>query len=619
MRVWIAVVVACLVGVASPALAQIKVSMQANATEVRVDDTFQLQIAIESESLQNPDVTLPDLDAFTVLQRQVSRPMSFSFSFGGRQQAVRSTTHYIFVLQPTREGRFVLPAVEAKVGNQVFRSNPLTITVRGGTAPPAAPGTPDPSSPAPSGDAPPSGPIADAATIDEVAFIRAVADKPEPYVGEQVTVTFYLYLRGNVQAAPSVDTQPTTDGFWIHDLLSPNSQQTGHRQVVKGLAYTAYTLRRFAAFPLRTGELTIGPMEVSIDQSNVFDLFAGRAPTSLHRAGQPLVIRAKALPDALKPKTEVAVGRFTVQAKLDRNQAATGDAVTLTATVQGSGNVRTVTLATPVVDGLRFLEPQIRDVVEAPGDLAGGMRTYEWLVVPERAGTFTLPPVELAVFDPQAAAYTVARSEALTLVAAGATKAETAGNDNAPEQAEDAVAAPEAADEALAPIRTQSALRRGTDRLIDSAGYRWSLGAMPLVWLLVVLGGAARDRWNTKRSTPSLDRRVRDARKELESAADQAEPAAFYATITRALTEALQARLNEPIGGYTRVALQRHLEDRGMDAQLSQRVIAMFSTCEQGRFSSLSSSRKDLAPILSEARDCFDAIARFTPREGAVT
>ncbi len=602
----------CLGGIAS---AQITVSMRASATDVRLDDTFQLQVSIESESLQNPDVTLPPLDDFTVLQRQVSRPMSFSFSFGGRQQAVRSTTHYIFVLQPTREGRFTLPAVEAKVGAQVFRSNPLTITVGAGTAPPAAPNAIDPNPAAPGAPPPPSGPIADAAEVDEVAFIRAVADKPTPYVGEQVTVTFYLYLRGNVQVAPSIDTQPTTDGFWIHDLLAPNAQQSGHRQVVRGLSYTAFTLRRFAAFPLREGELTIGPMAVSIDQSSVFDLFAGRAPSSLRRVGQPLVIAAKALPADGKPNGDVAVGRFTVQAKLDRNQAATGDAVTLSATVQGTGNIRTVTLATPVVDGLRVLEPQVRDVVEAPGDLAGGIRTYEWLVVPERAGTFALPPLSLSVFDPQSGQYSVARSDALTLTAAGAAKPSVAA-DVTPDDDDAAKPTHVEATEDFAPIRTRSALARHATRLIEAKAYWWALLAAPLSWMLLSLSSMIAARRAAARNAPNAERRLRQARQALDAVAQEQSAAKVYAAVSHALSEALGARLDQAIGGYTQSELLRALQERGMDAALAQRVTSLLSVCEQGRFSPLPSGTEQLQQTVSSARECLDAVARFSPRAG---
>ncbi len=56
-----------------------------------------------------------------------------------------------------------------------------------------------------------------------MAFIRAVADKPRAFVGEQVTVTWYLYLtepQNNFRPL----TQPRTDGFWAEELPSTNPQ-----------------------------------------------------------------------------------------------------------------------------------------------------------------------------------------------------------------------------------------------------------------------------------------------------------------------------------------------------------------------------------------------------------
>ena len=42
------------------------------------------------------------------------------------------------------------------------------------------------------------------ATFDADAFVRAVLDKTAATVGEQVTVTVYLYLRGTLNSAPAI-------------------------------------------------------------------------------------------------------------------------------------------------------------------------------------------------------------------------------------------------------------------------------------------------------------------------------------------------------------------------------------------------------------------------------
>ena len=107
-------------------------------------------------------------------------------------------------------------------------STTLTITVTAAGGPPivGAPGT----SPGTS-SAPPSGAL-DGALYDDQAFLRTVVDRSEPYVGEQVTVTIYLYIRGSLTSMPTATHEPTTDGFWIQDLLGPTYSSEPTTQIV---------------------------------------------------------------------------------------------------------------------------------------------------------------------------------------------------------------------------------------------------------------------------------------------------------------------------------------------------------------------------------------------------
>ena len=84
----------------------------------------------------------------------------------------------------------------------------------------------------------------DAVQFDEACFVRTVVDKTDAFVGEQVTGTIYLYLRGSLRGAPHVRQEPNTDGFWIHNLLAPDQQLNATRQRVSGRAFNVYTLRR---------------------------------------------------------------------------------------------------------------------------------------------------------------------------------------------------------------------------------------------------------------------------------------------------------------------------------------------------------------------------------------
>ena len=82
-------------------------------------EPFELVITIATESRDEPQVQLPALGGLRILRQYESHPMSFSFSFGLGQQAVRQTkrqSEYTFVVVADRPGRFTINPVAVEIG-----------------------------------------------------------------------------------------------------------------------------------------------------------------------------------------------------------------------------------------------------------------------------------------------------------------------------------------------------------------------------------------------------------------------------------------------------------------------------------------------------------------------
>jgi hypothetical protein len=595
------------------ALADVRIDLRTDRTSLSLDDTLTLQISIETQGVGQPRVEMPALDGFEIVSQQVQRPMQFSFSFGA-QAVVQSSTIYTFILRPVREGILVIKPARAEFEGQTKTTRPLEIKVGRGAGP-----APDVAGEAESADNR-AAPEADArkgqdrSEIDSLAFVRAVADKAEPYEGEQVTVTLYLYTRERLQAAPKIETEPTTDGLWTHDLLSPNNPLRPDRQRVGNDVYAVYVLRRFAAFPLRNGELTIGPMALEIDTTSFFDLFApGRARPNVKRASLPLTLNVKPLPATDRPAGEIAVGHYELSAKLDRTQAMTGDALTLTAVVQGQGNIRTVQLPAPVIAGVDVLQPETKDLIEAPSDVVSGRREYRWLLVPRQPGRIAIPTLQLATFDPRTGQYASLRGPELhvDVVGQAAAPAQPAAPEPSP-------ALPGAAedDHTWAPIRTQSALQRGYRRTAEHGWFPFAVLAPFVVWLAAVSAAGIRRRLAARAESGQL-RLLREAERRLqaaEQAADAGDASHFYAHASAAVIGVLDARLEEPVAGMTRPQLRALLEARGMDPALIGAVIQALQDCEFARFGSSPLSSAELGSQAKALAGFFRQIAGFKPR-----
>lgn len=607
-----------------PAQAEIRLDVRAQPTSLSIGDLLNLQISVQARGLGAPDVSLPEFEGFEIVSQQVQRPMQFSFSFGQRA-TVQSSTIYTFVLQPLREGRLTIEPVRVELDGEIETSRPVVVSVSGGSGQVAHGGGTDPG--ASQSSTPPAantkGTI-DSAEIDDIAFLRTLVSKAEPYEGEQTTITIYLYVRDRLQSTPSIETEPTTDGLWVHDLLPPARQLQPTRQLVNGRPYAVYVLRRVAAFPLHSGEITIGPMAVEIDTSSLFDIFSPRrARSTIERTSKPVVLHVRALPEQGRPPDEVAVGRYALAAKLDRAQAVTGDAVTLTATVQGQGNIRTVALELPDIAGLDILQPEIKDLVTAPDDLVSGTREYRWLIVPRAPGHYTIPAIGLSTFDPNTGSYERVTTEPLALEAVGqalATADSQPRSKDAPavaeSEGEDAAAQD---DHVWAPIRTQSELARDHARLIERPWYGWALAAPGLIWLTAASVLSLRRRAG-ERARTGKGRDLRNADQRAQSAAVAArdgDASRFYAEASAALLAALEARLQEPVSGFTRAQLREYVRARGMDDALLSELLQALERAEFARFSSAADAAADLQAQDRTMQALFRRLLAFTPKEAA--
>jgi hypothetical protein len=621
---------------------QVRVEMSADRNQLSANENVTIRVYVQTHGAGQPDIEVPEFEGFQIVQRAVQRPMQFSFGFGNSQPTVTSTTQYTFVLAPMGPGTFKIPPVKVSLGQRVFTSKSLALTVTGQAAQPnqqqAAPddvqqqpagptgqprqyplggGTIQQQQQAPTESAQTPAPQAsgDVAVFDNEAFLRTVVDKVEPYEGEQVTATIYLYTRHNLQQVPAVQTEASTDGFWVQDLLSATRSLEPTRQVIKGRGYWVYVLRRFALFPLRSGELTIGSMALTLTRDGIFDLFdPTRGPAALDRKSVPVLVRVKPLPTENKPAGQIAVGSFEIKTALDRAQVATGDAVTLTATIRGTGHLGALKLPDPNVKGLQVLQPESHDLTESPKDRVFSTRTFAWLIVPKAPGNYQLPAISVDTFDPATGAYKRISSESLTLTAAGSAPAGSVDL-----KAEEPEAEEPSGDEpglAWPPLRTRTELARPKPALASHAYYPILLLIFPLLWLFVAFGPSTVARLRARGSggaeqiaLKNAQRRLGDAQKALKNQDGKR----FHADVAAALNAAVEARLGENVTGLTQHQLRSILGERGMPAQLTHQLGEVLAQCDFARFSSASVSEPDMQRLLAQAEQLWSEVASFTP------
>lgn len=258
-------------------------------------------------------------------------------------------------------------------------------------------------------------------------FLRAEAAPLQPWTGQQVTYSLWIYTQVRVDSL-SLTEPPAFPGFWVDEVAVPDDSE-GETVDVDGELYLRKLLLRRALFPLHPGRYELAPSEISLLVNAAVTDFFGPAfarPERLTRRSQPIVVEARPLPP-LPPSPpapaalagfEGLVGNVALTARLSPPELAVGEAATLDLALTGGGHLagtRAPQLAVP--PGLKALAAAGGGGSTVDGTRVGGSRRWSYALVPERAGVYRLPPVEIPYFDPAAGEYRLASSEPLVLSA----------------------------------------------------------------------------------------------------------------------------------------------------------------------------------------------------------
>ena len=234
----------------------------------------------------------------------------------------------------------------------------------------------------------------------EPFFVVAEIDRTSAYVGEEIIVTWMLYNGATVQQW-QIGRVPKLEDFWTEELDVRNEQPS--RALIDGVVLQTLPIRRVALFPLRSGTLKIGSMEIAgavmrrID-AGPFGLFEGSL-VEVRFPSAEMTVDVKPIPPG--PPVD-AVGDFALSCAPPLQRG--GGPVVVEATLSGRGNLRAA--VAPVWQQPPDADVQVEDAglnVDRTRDVATMRRRWKYLLFPRHAGTMTIAPLITRTFVPETA------------------------------------------------------------------------------------------------------------------------------------------------------------------------------------------------------------------------
>ena len=581
-------------------------------TVVAVGDRFQITYTVNDNG---SDFTSPDFGSLSVLSGpNRSSSSSIQYINGSMSQSAQLT--YTFVVMATKEGTVNIPRASIKVNGHVYKSNALSIKVIKGNA---AVQTQTQRQNGSGNNSRGSGNSNNSLVKSDDVLVKALVSNRNPYIGEQVIVTYQFYFKINLADA-SVKKQTSFPGFWTKDLMNSKQRPKQTTKVINGSQYVVQDISRTALFPQKSGKITIDPMELACtaqvavhkkrkkrDPFEDFfdDPFFNRNVKNVkfNVKSNKLVIDVKPLPQENKPASfKGAVGEFTFAAKIDRTNLTANDALTVTITVSGKGNLELIDppqVKFPV--DFETYDPKITNRIRTGSGGISGYKKFEYLAIPRNPGDFVIPPVSFSFFNPKDRKYyTYSSDEYKVHVDKGN------GSSNGISYSSSAQEDIHYIGKDIHHIKTGAVVLKPVGNFFFASGIFYGLAMLPLLLLLIIwivkrmrekrMGNM--DLVKNKKATKIARARLHKAEKLRKDGNDKA----FFDEIAQALWGYIADKFNVSQAELSMETIKQKLTERGVNEEVTGRFVNVINDIEFARFAPGDTAGK-MENIYNEAID----------------
>lgn len=572
------------------ALAQ-EVSVRASVAEttVAVGEPFEYVIEVQG-SASVESVQLGKLSG--VEKRGESQSTSVSIVNG----KVSQSRVIAYTLVANSEGKLTIPAATVKVDGKTYQTNAVEVTVAKAAARAQNAGG------------------AGGNAYPDLVFIKPIVSKTKLYVGEAATVTYKLYERADItNVVVEKDAKP--EGFWVEeiDLQQGRSSVPHTTEFLNGALYRVYTVKKMILFPTRAGTLTNGAYKLNCDALLTkikqqrgrtlledFDSFFGSLgkKVKIDVVAPEIKFEVMPLPEPKPEGFTGAVGKYALNAMLDKTKVKSGQPITFTFTITGEGNIRSIaSLPLNLPSEFETYEPKVQENISRQGGVVSGTKTIEYVAIPRAGGKFDVNGVSFSFFDPEKGEYKTLTTSRFEIEVEG-----EAGLTAATPMAERQVVAKMGND--IRFIKTSVDLAYRPTPIYQSVWF-YSSFLVPLLALLFVWMRRQRDEKMEQdvafarayRASPEAKKRLKAASELLK----QNKQKEFFAEIERALIKFIGNKFNTDDFALTKDELRALLQEKGVAPTITEKCLRILEKSEYYRYAPASETKDDLNVIFSDA------------------
>ncbi len=556
----------------------VRFEASSDARQIVLGGFFEVQFTVHNASMTsfNP----PSFKDFEVMSGPNENSRVF-IENGKRTQSYGLS----YSLQPKKIGKYIIPAATAVIEGKNYRTRPIQVEVL-------------------------KGKNSSASTKQELdkelgegVFVKAILNKEESKIGEQIILDYKLYTSRNIESY-NVATESEYPGFYAHEVRRYNGRQI--QEVVDGVQYTTKLIKKVALFPQQAGVFLIDPLQmnisIAIGGEQKRSIFSVPKVTTFQTTTDTIKVVVSSLPEP-PPSFSGAVGKFEMRTTINRNKLSTDDAITMRMYIEGNGDIKQVQAPDlQISDKFEVYEPKtLEDNSFESNSELNGKKVFEYLILPKEVGTFIINSA-FSYFDSDSLKYITLKSEnfPISVTKGELNRTQVIANVNENIKKED-----------IRTIKTNVALSKNGQPFICSYLF-WSLFVFPFLLLggVIVKHQVEASKGNIDAAELKKRQAIKVAQKRLAQGKvfmEENKSKAYYDEVSRASFGYICDKLNIPYSELTKQNVHDKMQSLDVTANSIDKFMQIIKTCEMALFAG-----KDNAAAMNETyQNAIDVIAEI--------
>ena len=351
-----------------------ELKVEINPARPVAGEPFQAFFRIFTSSSDEPVINFSNSGLEVIGKSNQGVSTKFVYSNGRITTNTREIT-VVYDLVAARPGNAYLRDINVQLGNKQLKYNSISLTV-----------------------------LKEPEVLPDV-FIMADVPKKSLYLGEGITVRYYLYSKGQVNNI-DVKKYPKLNNFLKRFL---QESQNSQRVSVDGQVFQRLSIYGVKLFPEKLGELKIDPLQVeatyltgsSADPFAVFNM--NRELKKKNISSEVVKVEVRPLPEPVPSHFTGLIGKHTFELNIPQNRLLVNQPLEVKLTVTGGGALENM-------DAPAFITHPGLEEFESNGDLKitdaeQAIKTFDYTFLARENLTLPGSNLTLSYFDPDTAKY----------------------------------------------------------------------------------------------------------------------------------------------------------------------------------------------------------------------